>query len=98
MTYDELSPLGERYRDVLASLFEQEPQPGEDGEAHPIDATTRVSVEEGMTLHALCVARRATSLLEVGLAYGFSTVFLLAALEKAGGGTLVSIDPYQATD
>ena len=98
MIYDELAPLGERYRDVLASLYDREPQPGEDGQRHPVDATTRVSVEEGLTLHALCVEGGATTLLEVGLAYGFSTVFLLAALEKAGGGTLASIDPYQASD
>ncbi len=98
MSRDELSPLGECHRDVLASMYGGEPQLGEDGQRHPIDATTRISVAEGMTLHGLCVAAGATSLLEVGLAYGFSTVFLLAALEKAGGGTLVSIDPFQATD
>ena len=39
-----------------------------------------------------------TTTLEVGLAYGFSTVYLLAALEHNGGGTHVAIDPYQATD
>ena len=98
MSYDELLPLGESYRDALASLYDGEPQLGEDGRRHPIDATTRISVAEGMTLHGLCVAAGATSLLEVGLAYGFSTVFLLAALERAGGGRLTSIDPFQATD
>jgi predicted O-methyltransferase YrrM len=40
----------------------------------------------------------ATATLEVGLAYGFSTVYLLAALEANGGGTHVAIDPYQDTD
>jgi len=98
VAYDELSPLGERYRDALASMYEGEPQLGEDGGRHAIDGTTRVSVEEGMTLHTLCVAGPAVSILEVGLAYGFSTLFLLAALERTGRGTLTSIDPFQATD
>ena len=98
MEIDELAPLGDRYRDVLRSLYDGEPQRGADGRLHAIDGTTRVSLAEGMTLHSLCVTNRVTSLLEVGLAYGFSTVFLLAALERIGGGTHTAIDPFQMTD
>lgn len=95
---DESSPLGERYREVLLSMYNGEPQRGADGRLHAIDSTTRVSIAEGMTLHSLCVTDHVTSILEIGLAYGFSTVFLLAALDEVAGGTHTAIDPFQMTD
>ena len=95
---DELSPLGDRYRDVLLSMYSGEPQRGADGRLYAIDGATRVSIAEGVTLHSLCVTDRVTAILEVGLAYGFSTVFLLAALDQVGGGTHTAIDPFQMTD
>jgi len=98
MEIDELSPLGVRYRDVLLSMYSGELQRGADGHLYAIDSTTRVSIAEGMTLHSLCVTDRVTAILEVGLAYGFSTVFLLAALDQVGGGMHTAIDPFQATD
>jgi len=98
MEIDELSSLGDSYRDVLRSMYGGEPQRGADGRLYAIDSTTRVSIAEGMTLHSLCVTDRVTATLEVGLAYGFSTVFLLAALDQIGGGTHLAIDPFQMTD
>ena len=99
MGIDELAPLGDPYRDVLRSMYDGEPQRGADGHLHAIDGSTRVSIAEGMTLHSLCVTGRVTATLEVGLAYGFSTVFLLAALDQGGGGgTHIAIDPFQARD
>jgi len=95
---DELSPLGDRYRDVLLSMYDGAPQRGADGRSYAIDGSTRVSLAEGMTLHSLCVTDRVTATLEVGLAYGFSAVFLLAALDRVGGGTHTAIDPFQMTD
>jgi predicted O-methyltransferase YrrM len=93
-----LAPLADHYRTVLQSLYAGEPQRGADGRLHPIDDTTRISVAEGMTLYSLCVAGGAASTLDVGLAYGFSAVFLLAALEENGGGAHTAIDPFQSAD
>jgi len=98
MEIEELSPLGARYRDVLLSMYGGEPQRGADGRLYAIDGATRVSIAEGVTLHSLCVTDRVTAILEVGLAYGFSTVFLLAALDRTGRGTHTAIDPFQMTD
>ena len=95
---DELSTLGAPYCRALSSLYAGEPQRGADGRLHDIDETTRIAVAEGVTLFSLCVADRVASTLEIGLAYGFSTVFLLAALEATGGGTHTAIDPFQMTD
>ena len=95
---DDLSALGVPYGRALSSLYAGEPQRGVDGRPHEIDETTRISIAEGMTLFSLCVADRVASTLEVGLAYGFSTAFLLAALEATGGGVHTAIDPFQLTD
>jgi hypothetical protein len=95
---DELSDLGVNFREALRSMYAGEPQAGATGHQHAIDDSTRISVEEGLALYALCVEGRVTQTLEVGLAYGFSTVYLLAALERNGGGRHVAIDPYQHTD
>ena len=92
---DDLSALGDPYRAALSSMYAGEPQRGANGCLRDIDDTTRIAVAEGMTLFSLCVADRVTSTLEVGLAYGFSTVYLLAALERMGGGTHTAIDPFQ---
>jgi len=86
------------YQDVLQSMYNGEPQSGTDGARYDIDGTTRVSVEEGMTLYSLCLAEPVTATLELGLAYGFSTVFMLAALEQIGHGSHVAVDPFQRTD
>jgi len=38
------------------------------------------------------------SVLEIGMAYGTSSVHLADGIRNAGGGTLVSVDPNQTTD
>ena len=79
-------------------MYAREPQRGTAGRLYPVDRFTRISVAEGLFLYELCAAGGVTSTLEIGLAYGFSTVFLLAALERNGGGRHVAVDPYQAAD
>ncbi|MEI8083837.1 MAG: class I SAM-dependent methyltransferase, partial [Actinomycetes bacterium] len=90
--------LGVKFREALRSMHAGEPQIGANGRHQQIDDSTRISIDEGMALFSLCVAGKVTATLEVGLAYGFSTVYLLAALEQNGGGTHTAIDPYQARD
>lgn len=95
----DLAALGADFAEALQSMCAGEPQLGGDGARHAIDDTTRISVEEGLALFSLCRAGGVTSTLEVGLAYGFSTVYLLAAhASTPGGGSHTAIDPYQATD
>jgi len=92
-----LAPLPQPCRDTLLDFYARRPQPGEDGLQHPIDATTRITVEEGLELLRLARERNASSLLEIGLAYGFSSQFLLASLAPRGG-RLVALDPFQRSD
>lgn len=92
-----LAELPPSARRTLLSLYAREPQLGEDGAWHAIDATTRIKPSEGLELQRLIQLVSARSVLELGLGYGFSTQFLLAALQPKGG-QLVSVDPFQASD
>ena len=93
-----LAPLPPAPRQALLDLYARQPQPGDDGALHPIDATTRVTLEEGLELLELLATTRSDAVLEIGLGYGFSTQFLLAGLQQRGGGRLVAIDPFQSLD
>lgn len=93
-----LAPLPLHARQLLLSLYDRQPQLGDDGSLHPIDGTTRIKLEEGLELIELLERTGTDAVLEVGLAYGFSTQFLLAGLQQRGGGRLVAIDPYQSND
>lgn len=90
--------LHEPFGSVLRTLHCSEPQVGADGVHYEIDATTRISPEEGSVLYDLCVQVGARATVEVGLGYGFSTAYLLAALDSNGGGFHTAIDPFQQTD
>jgi predicted O-methyltransferase YrrM len=80
------------------SMHASRPQRGTTGQAVAIDDTTRISVPEGLALFELVGSTGTRATLEVGLAYGFSTCYLLAGLAANGGGEHVAIDPYQDTD
>lgn len=81
----------------LISLCKRDAQIGDDGNWSPIDGFTRITPQEGLELLQLAREQNGKSLLEVGLASGFSSQFLLAAL-NFGGGRLIALDPYQSSD
>lgn len=90
-----LSPLPEPFRSALISMYAGEPQLGSDGERHNLDATTRISREQGIWLYNLCRDAKPKATLEIGLAYGYSTVYFLAATRDNGGGYHTAVDSYQ---
>lgn len=90
-----LAPLDPPYRAALLSMYRNEPQLGAGGQLHPIDPHTRVSPRQGMELYDLCVSLNAQSTLEIGMAYGFSTLYFLGALARNHAGRHTSIDPFQ---
>ena len=83
---DALMRLGKPFLGDLQSLYTNQPQIGLDGKSYAIDASTRISVEEGLFLHDSCRNAAMTATLEIGMGYGFSTTFLLAALDANSGG------------
>lgn len=92
-----LAPLDPLFRESLLSMYRGEPQVGDDGMLHPLDGVTKISPVQGMFLHDLCVSMRPESTLEVGMAFGFSTLYFLAAIVRNDFGKHVAIDPYQHT-
>jgi predicted O-methyltransferase YrrM len=88
--------LEEPFRGLLESMYRGEPQLGTDGRRHELDGLTRIAPTEGMWLHDLCRRVKPETTLEIGLAYGFSTVFFLAAIRANGKGAHVAVDPGQS--
>ncbi len=92
---DVLAPLDDPFRRALLSMYDNRPQLGEDGFEHPLDNVARISAAQGMWLYELCRQVAPSATLEIGLAYGFSTIFFLAARQKNRRGTHTAIDPFQ---
>ena len=90
-----LDALDPEIRSVLLSMYHEEPQHGSDGQLHPIDNTTRIIPSQGMWLYNLCLSVKPRRTLEIGLAYGYSTLYFLAAILKNKTGIHTAIDPYQ---
>ncbi len=82
----------------LESLHRFDPQPGFDGALHEMDGKTRLKQPKGCVLFELHEKLRPASSLEIGLAYGFSTLYFLASMKNSGEGHHSAIDPFQDRD
>jgi len=83
--------LGARAADVLAHMYSSTHLQGTDGEAEIGD--TRIGTMQGAVLHRLVRQTGAQRTLEIGFAFGFSTMWLLDALPP--GGRHVAVDPHE---
>ncbi|HEY1481720.1 MAG TPA: class I SAM-dependent methyltransferase [Candidatus Acidoferrum sp.] len=90
-----IAPLGEPFANVLSSMYRSEPQLGSEDKTYPLDAKTRIDPGEGMQIYEFVRQTKPDRTLEVGLGFGFSTVFFLAAIHANGKGRHLAIDPYQ---
>lgn len=90
-----LSSLPLPFRSALLSMYNGEQQFGSDGERHSLSKPARIGPEQGMWLYSLCRETKPKTTLEIGLAYGFSTVYFLAAIHENGVGHHTAVDPFQ---
>jgi predicted O-methyltransferase YrrM len=90
-----LSPLPHPFRSALLSMYNGEPQLGSDGKRHTLDGKTLIVPKQGMWMYEFCRERKPTKTLEIGLAYGYSTLYFLAAIRENCLGHHTSIDPFQ---
>lgn len=60
-----------------------------------IDPITRIDKVAGTELNRLVREMRTKKSLEIGLAYGFSTIYIMDGL--ASGGSHIAIDPFQSS-
>ena len=81
---------------VLREMYSAGALPGAPhGGPVTIDQRTRISIHQGAELHRLVSTAGANSCLEVGLAYGYSTAWILDALSRTPDTSHVAIDPFQ---
>ena len=93
-----IAAIGEPFASTLCSMYDNEPQIGAEGKSYAIDTTTRIDPKQGMWIYQLLCDAKPDNTLEIGLAYGFSTVYFLAAIQANGKGHHVALDPYQDGD
>ncbi len=81
----------------IAALFRTRTARTADGDAVPVHSTIPLAYAEA--LYQTVLARRPEHVLEVGMAFGVSSLAILSALDRIGGtGRLVSLDPAQSRD
>jgi len=90
-----LAPIPEPFRSALISTYAGEPQLGSDDAKHPVDGITKIGSRQGLWLYNLCCEKKPARILEIGLGFGYSTVYFLAAIRENGFGQLTAIDPFQ---
>jgi predicted O-methyltransferase YrrM len=89
-----LESLRPAFRERLKSMYSGELQPGTNGPVK-LDELTRISEPEGMWIYETCRRLKPKRTLEIGLAYGFSTIYILAAIDQTGAGHHTALDPFQ---
>lgn len=89
-----LEDLRPAFRQRLRSMYSGEPQPGNNGLVE-LDKITRISEPRGMWIYETCRRLKPKRSLEIGLAYGFSTIYILAAIDQTGEGHHTALDPFQ---
>jgi predicted O-methyltransferase YrrM len=90
-----LASLDEPFRSALLSMYRGESQIGAHGETFQINPITGVDAANGMCLYEEYRRLAPRASLEIGMAYGCSTLFFLAAIAKQGVGAHTAIDPFQ---
>lgn len=85
--YPKINPL---IQEIYSSGSVQD----ENGALHPHDCSS-VTFQAGALLYDLIREAKPVRTMEVGMAYGLSSLFICQALADNGGGHHTSIDPYQ---
>lgn len=90
-----LDAIDDPFKSALLSMYQGEPQLGHDGQTHQIDEITKISPSQARALYDFCEGENPKSIIEIGMAYGFSSIIYSASLQRHSNGRLISIDPFQ---
>lgn len=81
---------------TLREMFESRTGKSLSGES--VSINSNISIDLAQTLYATVLREKPTRVLEVGMAFGTSSLAILTALRDCGnGGRLVTIDPMQTS-
>ena len=89
--------LSDRGRDVLVDMYSAEALVGKGPTPVPLQPAVRITPLQGAQMNRLMRAAGAKRSLEVGFAYGFSSVWMMEALIDRPDGLHVAIDPFEET-
>jgi predicted O-methyltransferase YrrM len=88
--------LDPRTLNVLVDMYDGSSLLGTESKTPiPIEKATRIGPEHGATLRQLMIDSSTSRSLEVGFAYGFSTLWMLDALRSKLNGMHIAIDPFE---
>src|SRR5882762_9974560 len=68
-----------------------------DAAGNPVQLADQIPSAYAEAIYRTVVARKPAAVLEVGMAYGLSSLAIARGLRDAGGGKLISIDPVQTS-
>jgi len=93
------APTAAELRRFIEQLYARGTAHGEDGTEHRIFPNS-VTPDRGAFIRDVCRAERARSVLEIGLAWGLSTLHILESLLNNGASAHehVVVDPHQASE
>ena len=87
-----LDRIPEPFRSKLVSMYNAGSFLGTDGIHYPAQKKTTIRVIQGLAIYDICRSMKSQKTLEIGLAYGFSTMYFLAAQQNGAHHT--AIDPF----
>jgi hypothetical protein len=93
-----LQRIDEPFRAPLLSMYRGEKQVGADGQMHAIDTITKISALQGIWMWDVRCSVKPNRTREIGMGYGFSTLFFLAAIAQLKVGHHTAVDPFQRSD
>ncbi len=84
--------------DLLQTMYSAEALPGTESDSPvKILRNTRISVQQGAAIHALIRGMPAVRTLEIGFAYGYSTIWILDAHRVHPNAVHIAVDPFEKT-
>jgi hypothetical protein len=88
-----------RLRKFIERLYRDGIVHGENGTRYSI-LPASITADRGAFVRDICIAEGATRTLEIGMAWGLSTLFILEALleNSAEPGVHLAIDPYESVE
>jgi predicted O-methyltransferase YrrM len=91
-----IESLSDQMNAIIEAIYRDQQFTGRDGEiTKPFPESIRRN--EGEALYRMVRQVKPSRTLEVGMAWGISTLFLCQALEENGAGAHIAIDPNQAS-
>jgi predicted O-methyltransferase YrrM len=81
-------------RALINEILQSKQVIDEQGRAHPLNSTS-ITEDEGLFLEKMIDEHGSLNTIEIGFAYGLSSLFICAALEKRNKAHHTIIDPSQ---